>query len=148
LTLLPLAKSSTPPPLLRGIFFFLQVVGSAAALNEALMDLRYEAKAGEEGWDEIAVTLSDTPLDVCGLGAARNHTGQHQGPGRHSRSGGGGPTTGSGAAGSAAGEGAWGEAGDRFEPYPADEAAAAAEFAAGPRVYEPDVHNASASMRW
>ena len=45
-------------------------VGSAAAINEALQDLRYRGKDGHEGWDEVKVSLSDSPLDVCASKAA------------------------------------------------------------------------------
>jgi hypothetical protein len=61
---------------------YLEVVGSAAALNEALQDLRYRGQPGATGWDKIEVALSDTPLDVCGLGtssrnASANPDGAH-----------------------------------------------------------------------
>jgi ELWxxDGT repeat protein len=49
---------------------YLEVSGSAEALNEALQDLRYRGKDGATGWDTVEVTLSDSPLNVCGGFAA------------------------------------------------------------------------------
>jgi ELWxxDGT repeat protein len=43
----------------------MELIGTSTSINEALKDLRYQAKVNEIGWDMISITLSDTPLQGC-----------------------------------------------------------------------------------
>jgi hypothetical protein len=107
------------------------VVGSAAAINEALQDLRYRGKDGHEGWDEVKVSLSDSPLDVCARASplfGRSPGGLtssiKQRVGGESRSGGGSSTLESATTTTTTSE------------------------SGHNNKYESDAHNVSASMRW
>jgi len=139
------------------------VVGSASALNEALRDLRYKGKPGREGWDQVRVSLSDAPLDVCAQASqlpSRTKDGAVSVPGvsslkragEASRSGG--ATTNlnaedddddddaaTAASGALAGEGEGGFAFARGTGPPQ-------QSKASPFSFEADAHNVSSSMRW